>query len=292
MGCLSPAFAQEDQTTSSPEVTAVEDTLSFWDLPDLNPAYITTQPEVRQDGIPVGELGLGAESKAEILALAQAIADSAHGNYDALLIAQNGRLLFESYYRKGRVDRAHGQASATKGYTTLAVGRAIQLGYLTMADLNKPLVNFLTELDPTRWAEGIEHITLHKAMTMHSGIRIPEEVRETMVEDPSQVQGQALMQAWFEHTEPITPESQTWKYSWDPDMVMQVIEAVVPGGAEAFIKQQLLDKLGITNYTWQNSVSGVPEAGWRVSMTSRDMLKWGTLVLNGGQWRGEQLIPE
>ena len=73
---------------------------------------------------------------------------------------------------------------------------------------------------------------------------------------------------------------------------MQVIDAVVPGTAKDFIKTELLDKLGITNYIWQNAASGLPEAGWRVSMTSRDMLKWGMLVNNKGKWNGEQLIPE
>jgi len=72
---------------------------------------------------------------------------------------------------------------------------------------------------------------------------------------------------------------------------MQVIEAVVPGTAKAFIKKELLDKMGITNYRWRTAVSGLPEAGWRVSMTSRAMMKWGTLVINKGKWQDEQLIP-
>ncbi len=50
--------------------------------------------------------------------------------------------------------------------------------------------------------------------------------------------------------------------------------------------------MGITNYAWQTTASGLPEAGWRASMTSRDMLKFGTLAMNKGEWNGEQLIPE
>lgn len=40
--------------------------------------------------------------------------------------------------------------------TVLLVGRAIQLGYLTMADLNKPLVHFMKELDSTQFVDGEE----------------------------------------------------------------------------------------------------------------------------------------
>ena len=73
---------------------------------------------------------------------------------------------------------------------------------------------------------------------------------------------------------------------------MQVIEAVVPGSAEDFIKDELLNKLGITSYEWQLGLGGLPAGGWKTSMTSRSMLKFGTLAMNKGKWNGEQLIPE
>ena len=73
---------------------------------------------------------------------------------------------------------------------------------------------------------------------------------------------------------------------------MQVIEAVVPGGAKDFIKNEFLDKMGITNYVWgTNDVSGLPYASGKVSMTSRAMVKLGTLAINKGKWNGEQLVP-
>lgn len=51
--------------------------------------------------------------------------------------------------------------------------------------------------------------------------------------------------------------------------------------------------MGISNYQWQiNDQTGLPEAGWRTSMTSRAMVKLGILAMNKGQWKGEQLIPE
>jgi len=78
--------------------------------------------------------------------------------------------------------------------------------------------------------------------------------------------------------------------NYNPMLVMTVIDAVVPGTAEDFIKRELLDKLGITNYKWSTHRSGLPEAGWRASIMSRDMLKLGHLVLDKGKLNGEQLI--
>ena len=275
----------------APVATAAEATLSFRGIPDLKEAFIDAAPRDRKDGIAVGELGVDGGNKDKIVKLAQEIADSKHGDYDSLLIAHKGKLLFESYYKRARVNLPHPQASATKAYTSLALGRAIQLGYLTMADLDKPLVSFLKDLDPAKFVDGAEKITLHQALTMRSGIRISQEQRKELGKNPAALKGQGQVQAYLKHSAPITAESQSFLYSFDANLVMQVLDAVVPGTAKDFIKNELLDKMGITNYRWQTDVSGLPTSGDRVSMTSRAMVKWGSLIINKGKWQGEQLIP-
>lgn len=287
---LSTAYAQ-DNFQNAPEATAAEARLSFSDISYLNEAFIDATPTDRKDGIPVGKLGKDGGNKALILKLAQEIADGKYGNFDSFLIGHKGKLVFESYYRRGRINLPHPQASATKAYTSLALGRAIQLGYLTMADLDKPLINFLKDLDQTKLVEGVEKITLHKALTMRSGIRLSREQREEFEKTPDLLKGQGQVQAYLEHSAPITPASQRFKYQFDPMLVMQVIEAVVPGSAKDFIRNELLDKMGITNYNWGTDISGLPKSGNGTSMTPRDMIKWGTLALNKGKWNGEQLVP-
>lgn len=282
----------EKRVIPAPEATLAESKLPFGDIPYLDKAFINPTPANRKDGLAVGKLGKKFGNKDMIVKLAQEIANGKHGKFDSLLIAHKNQLLFESYYLRGRIDLPHPQASATKAYTGLALGRAIQLGYLSMADLEKPLVNFLKELDPTKFVEGAEKITLLHALTMRSGIRIGDEKREKLEENPDQLKGQREIQTYLEQSAPITDASQSFLYQGDPRLVMQVINAVVPGSAKDFIKNELLDKMGITNYQWRTHSSGLPVAGSGVRMTSRDMLKWGILVMNKGKWNGEQLIPE
>jgi len=278
---------------SAPEATAAETELSFRDIPYLDKAFIDAAPEDRKDALVVGELGIDGGNKDIIIKLAQEIADGKHGKFDSMLIAHKGKLLVESYYLRGRINLPHPQASATKAYTGLALGRAIQLGYLTMADLDKPLVSFLKDLDPTKFVEGVEKITLNQALTMRGRLRVSEDKWKELRENPAALKGQGLVQAIFEHSAPVTVESQNFSYgNFNPSLVMQVIDAVVPGTAKDFIKNELLDKMGITTYGWRTGVSGLLDAGAYSSMTSRDMVKWGTLVMNKGKWNGEQLIPE
>lgn len=292
IGSFAATGAEKNKGTA-PEATAVEAELPFRDLPYLDTAYIDAAPADRQDAISVGELGIDGGNKAMILKLAQEIADNKYDRFDSLLISYKGKLVFESYYLRGRINLPHPQASTTKAFTCLAIGRAIQLGYLTMADLDKPLVSFFKDLDPTRFVVGAERITLHQAMTMRSGIRISSDKMDALRENPRQLRGQGQVQTYLEQSAPIAPESKAFHYqSIDPLMVMQVLDAVVPGSAREFIENELLFKLGIDDYCWRDDISGLPRGASGASMTSRNMIKWGALVLNKGKWKGEQLIPE
>ncbi|MEM9077754.1 MAG: serine hydrolase [Bacteroidota bacterium] len=268
------------------------DELSFFKTPQMNRAFISSNPEDMEDGITAGEVGVYGGNEKMLQEIAKEIEAKEHGFYDSFLIYQKDKLIFESYYSRGRINRPHPQASATKTYTSFALGRAIQMGYLSMADLEKPLVSFLNELDSSKFVEGAELITLHKALTMCTGIRIPEEQWKAFDENPSQIKGQQHVQAILEKSAPITPATQHFLYGTGPGLIMQVIEAVVPGSAEDFIKTELLDKMGISNYEWRTAPNGLPEAGWRTSITSRDMLKLGTLAMNKGKWQDEQLISK
>lgn len=290
--CLSTSSGAQLANGLAPEVTDLNTADVSYQLeaklPDLEHAFINPSPEDRKDGIPVGTL----ENREAIIAFAKEIEGGSHGDVDSLLIAKDGKLLFESYYRRGRINYPHYQMSITKSYTAMAIGRAVQLGHLTMAELNKPVVGFLKELDPSTFVAGAAAITLAEAMNMGSGIRIDEAKGKALMKKPGLLEGQGQIQAYLDNSAPIPPAPREFKYQGsDPSMAMQVLNAVVPGGAKAFIEKELLNKMGITNYGWQDDISGLPKSAAGSSMRSRDMIKWGMLVTNKGLWNGEQLIP-
>lgn len=265
-------------------------------IPYLEEAFLDTAPDKMNDGIVVGQLGTDSGNKEMVLTFAQEISDNIHNNTDSLLIYNKGKLIFESYYKRGRINYPHYQRSVTKCYTALAIGRAIQLGYMTMADLDKPVVSFLKDIDKSKLVPGATEVTLHEAMYMHSGIRADHaKARKCMrvMKKEGKLKGQWQIQAYMELSEPITKESKaTFKYQpADTAITMQVLEAVVPRTAKDFIQNELLEKMGINNYAWQTDVSGLPQSYAHSSFLSRDMVKMGILVLQDGKWNGKQLIP-
>jgi CubicO group peptidase (beta-lactamase class C family) len=232
-------------------------------LPYLNAPYISVAPDDKQDGIPVGTLAMSGADQERILkfanVLSQPAPDEKSGKVDSLLIYTGGQLVFESYYRRGRTNYPHYQMSITKSYTALAIGRAIQLGYLSMDDLNKPVVSFLKDIDATNLVEGADRITLHEALNMRSGVRLIPEKVNAFRKDPKKLKGQGQIQAYLQSSEPIPSAPLKMKYqAADPAMAMQVLEAVVPNSAEDFIRNELFKPLGITNYHWQEDLSGLP----------------------------------
>lgn len=266
-------------------------------LPDLEKPYISAAPEDKKDGLVVGKLGVDGGDRAMIEAFANKLAaaaeDETAGHVDSMLISYRGKLLFESYYRRGRANFPHYQMSITKSYTALAVGRAIQLDLLKMDDLDKPVISFLKGLDTTKLVAGADTITLAQAMQMGSGIRLAKEKEKELMKNPAQLKGLGELQAYLQHSDPIPAMPREFKYQ-EPDtaIAMQVLNAVVPGGAEEFIKTELLGRMSITQYHWEHAISGLPKSAAGSSILSRDMLKFGQLILNKGKWKGDQLIPE
>jgi len=266
-------------------------------LPDLEKAFISVSPADKQDGLVVGLLGKDGGDRAAIEAYANELAapakDEKVGQVDSLLIGYRGKLIFESYYRRGRANFPHYQMSITKSYTALAIGRAIQMGLLKMEDLDKPAIGFLKELDATKLVAGADTITLAQAMQMSSGIRLGDKRANELMKDPAKLKGQGEIQTYLQHSAPIPPMPREFKYQ-EPDtaIAMQVLHAAAPGGAEEFIKNELLGRMSITQYHWEPAISGLPKSAAGSSILSRDMLKFGQLILNKGKWQGQQLIPE
>ena len=289
----------------APEVTDLNaEDISFQnekEIPYLEKPFISTSPKALNDELKVGKLGINGGKEELVLKyvreLAKKTKDPKSGKTDSLLIAYKNKLLLESYFRRGRRNYPHYQMSITKLYTAYALGRAIQLGHLSMDDLHKPVVSFLKTIKPDLLAKGTDKITLDQAMQMRSGIRLPKKKIGEIVRKPDLLKGQGQARAYLQFSQdlPDLPDSslQPFKYqSSDTVLTMQVLEAVVPGTAEDFIRKQLLKPMGIVNYGWQEDLSGFPKSAAGSSLLSRDMIKMGLLTLNQGKWNGKQHLPK
>jgi CubicO group peptidase (beta-lactamase class C family) len=256
-------------------------------LPDLPEAYVSTAPEDLNDGLKVGKLSLPGTKKA----VAALVADDKAGKYDnldSMLIWHDGKLVFEMYNRRGRVDAPHYTMSITKTLTSITLARAIQCGLLDMDDLDKPVIDFMNEIDRSKIKPGVETITLHDALFMKSGLRITDKKFTRGL--GNKYQKQQFFQHLFEETEPVATGEKEYKYSGlDPAMTLMVMDIKTPGTIQEFIEKELAGKFG-TAYCWNDQAFGLPGSGAGSNFTSRDLMKFGTTVIQGGKFDGEQLL--
>ena len=164
------------------------------------------------------------------------------------------------------------------------------LGYINMADLKRPALEFSDEINRNFIVVGSDTITtLHDALNMHSWYSDKSILQQPNYVTKSVNVGQGLIQAFLEESGPIDSQSKQYKYqSSDSSFVMQVIQQIA--SVSKTIVEELLNKLGITKFGWQDDASGLPKSAAGSSMRSRDMIKFGVLVRNAGRWDGEQLI--
>ena len=261
------------------------------ELPDLEKAYISSSPKDLNDGLKVGRLDAPGTVKA-IEALRKADAKGQFANLDSILLWKDGELIFEMYARRGRVDAPHYAMSITKTLTSMALARAIQLGHLRLDDLDRPVLDFMPNINRKKIKPGVETITLSDALMMKSGLRFKDRLTEHRL--ALDYNGQEYFQKLFENTAAVTPQSKKYKYGGvDPLLVMMAINQKVPGRVQDFIHKELIANVRGDVYLWNKHGSGLPKAGAGSSFTSRVLVKLGVTVLQGGKFNGRQLLdPE
>lgn len=75
-------------------------------------------------------------------------------------------------------------------------------------------------------------------------------------------------------------------------LLTAVLQEVAGESAFDFGKKHLFEPLGMDSVEWRDDPQGVTDGGNGISMTARDAAKFGQLYLDGGRWRGRQILPE
>ena len=256
----------------------------------LKSPYLSTSPKDLNDGIAVGQWKESGVQEATEAFLAED-KKGKYQNLDSLLIAKNGKLIFEMYNRRGRVNGPHYTMSVTKTMTSVCLARAIQLGLLSISDLDKPIIDFMPEIDRSKIQAGVESITLRDALFMKSGLRFSQ--KSTVLALERKYQKQAYFQKVFEATSPISQASKEYKYSGlDATMIMMIIDIKTGGQVQKWIEAEVSDKLG-TVYCWNDKSNALPACGAGSNFTSRTLLKVAQSILDGGKLNGKAwLSPE
>jgi CubicO group peptidase (beta-lactamase class C family) len=228
-----------------------------------------------------------APSSPDVLdaAYAQARLES---NLKSLVVARNGATLRAEYFNGGGPDTAEYVWSVTKSVLALGVGAALDAGCLT--SLDQTLGELLGPALVTDSAKA--GITLRHLLTMSSGIDFPEAAYY--------VSGPSLYNAWilapdqvaFVMARAMTANpGERFEYgSGTIHLASVALTRACGTSTSAFVRDHVFAPLDIPDRPWDVDNQGYSNGGAGLSLTPRDMMATGAMVLNGGQYQGRRIV--
>ena len=174
----------------------------------------------------------------------------------SLMVAVDGDVIFEGYYNPYNPDDPYIIHSLTKVFTNTAAGIAFTEGKLKFTD---KVVDFFPDIVPKDANENLKAMTMFDLITMRSG-----HDREI-----SGNEWRPLKTSWLEAfmKEPVPHKPGVkYKYSSGNSYVLSAMVQKATGmTCEALIKDRLVKKLGMAQFSWQKSPEGICSGGTGVN---------------------------
>lgn len=212
-------------------------------------------------------------------AIAEAFQKLKDKGYDVhgLMILRNGYVIAEHWWAPYAAEYQHAMYSATKTFTGLAIGFAVQEGLLNVDD---KVIKFFPELLPKEMPQYLEDLTVEHLLTMSCGHASTRYAGS----------GAAQMRSFLATTFSSKPGT-VFNYDVACSHVLSHILTRVAGTSTYdFLKPRLFDKLGIVDPIWEMDLDGVNMGNGGSHMRTSDLAKLGQFLLNKGVWNGEQLL--
>lgn len=221
-------------------------------------------------------------------------------NMNGMLVVQKGNIIFEKYYNDyGPNDTFH-VASVTKTIISALIGICIDKGYIKSVD--QRVIEFFPEYNCNS-----SEITVRHLLTMTAPY--------PFVDWQEPLEELCTQQDWIQYTLDRIGKGGNigaFKYSSAGAHVLSAIITSVTGkSAREFANEQLFQPLGmreIPNYNmkafgfddlfgkdvkgWVHDPNGISTGGWGLTLTVKDMAKFGQMYLNEGIHNGKQILSK
>ncbi|MFN2439452.1 MAG: serine hydrolase domain-containing protein [Chitinophagaceae bacterium] len=267
------------------------------------PRKINTRPKTIDD-IQTSSLANEGIDTTTINKLVAEIEKGIYPNIHSLLIARNNKLVYEKYWggkdeswgrdlglvQSGH-DSLHDIRSISKSIVSACIGIALQQGKIKSVD--QKVFDFFP--DHAKLDTGIKSsLTLKHLLTMTSGLVWNEDIPYNNPENSEIQMIRSRDAVEFVLSRPMEhAPGKVWKYNGGTTQLLaSIIEKTTGQKVDAFANQYLFQPLAIKNFQWAKYPGTVlPAAASGLRLSSRNLLKFGLLYFNEGQWNSQQIIP-
>jgi len=171
--------------------------------------------------------------------------------------------------------------SMTKSFTSLAVGIAADNGLLNLDDY---VVSFFKDELPQNPHPNLMKMKVWHLLTMTTGIH--ENTYARLFPQPDWIR--AFLAQEFTH-EPGT----YYRYSTNATHMLSAIVQKASGqNLEEFLNMYMFSPMNITEAEWELSPEGLTAGGMGLSLYPSSLVKFASLLLNKGLYKGKRIISE
>ncbi|OPH53494.1 6-aminohexanoate hydrolase [Paenibacillus ferrarius] len=239
----------------------------------------------------------------DMLSKLDPIIQSEYSNINGIVVVRNGYVAYEKYYNRYGPDDTHHVTSVTKSILSALIGIAIDARYIECVD--QKVLDFFPEYVPGAVEKQKREITIRHLLTMTAPYSFADwhEPLDKMCMQPD----------WVKYTLDMLGQKGiigTFKYSTAGAHLLSAILTRSTGtSAREFANEHLFKPLGmkeIPDYEmksfgfedlfgnhvkgWVKDPNNNSTGGWGLTLTPRDMARFGFLYLNRGIWDNHPII--
>lgn len=218
---------------------------------------------------------------------------------DAFLVLHEGRIVYERYFGGMEPHEQHQMFSATKSFVGAITLSLISEGVI---DPERKMVHYVPELAGSAFGDA----TVQQVLDMTTSISFNEDYLDPKADIAAY--GQVFGFGWSPTGE-STPVS-IWEYlptlrkgeaphgeafhyvTPNTDALGWLNNRVTGKSTSALISERFWQKLGVERDAYMWLGNGTSEAaGGGLNVTARDAARFGQMILNGGEYNGQQVLP-
>ncbi|MCB0588384.1 MAG: serine hydrolase [Phaeodactylibacter sp.] len=201
--------------------------------------------------------------------------------FHSIMINRNGKTILEGWWDPFKREYVHALYSLSKSFTSTAIGMLQEEGKLSVRD---KVISFFPDKLPASVSDNLAAMSIHDLLTMHTGHE-----EDTMRRIASTGEGD-WVKAFLQLEVPRKPGTY-FLYNTGATYMLSAIAQNLSGEQLAdYLQPRLFAPLEIKGYDWEEDPRGINVGGYGLRVRTQDILHFGQLYLQKGQWKGKQLL--
>jgi CubicO group peptidase (beta-lactamase class C family) len=203
----------------------------------------------------------------------------------SVMVVRHGSVIAETWWYPHTAGRPHTMFSVSKSFTSTAVGIAVHEGLIALDD---HVVDLLPDDAPADPSEHLRAMRVRDLLTMTTGHSASTmEGIDRTISLPGSGWARAILAEPVEHE----PGTQFVYNTGATYLLSAILHRRTGQRLLDYLTPRLLEPLGITHAAWEQDPDGIDVGGFGLSITTEEMAAFGQLYLQGGLWKGQQLVP-